>query len=229
MQIDIIKDILMLKEDEGYNILNLGIKKSEKITLVFNGDANFSDVYMDFLEDLNVLNLDLYSMFHKEILKELENLEDEEVLHLISISVIADSEGNTISIYSPCDLSVYKEGADELISSMKAVRDKLDKKLNEILDSYVEKEDDLRVFELVFKRDITGRFKYYDFSRMIDRKIYQQKQEIRELLSLNFEEKLINKAQEEGFNMEDIKNEEVIFKFHTDMNEIFDLQIGTYK
>lgn len=34
MQTDIIKDILNLKENEGYNILNLGIKKDSNFTKV---------------------------------------------------------------------------------------------------------------------------------------------------------------------------------------------------
>lgn len=227
MQTNIIKDILNLKENEGYSILRLGIKKEDNIAFVIEADANFSDIFEECLEELTMANMQLFNIYKDEVLKDLDNLNEVDTLTTLSISVIADNEGNTIAIYTPY-ISIYKDEANELIELIQNIQSKLDKKLNDILSKFVDKEDNLKNFELVFKRDSNGKLKYYDFNRLCDRKISQQKNEIRELLSSEFEEKLINEANELGYELSKIEKEQVVFIFNTDMKEIFDLKLAVY-
>lgn len=91
------------------------------------------------------------------------------------------------------------------------------------------KSKDLKEFELVFKKDIKGNLKYSNFNRLTDRPISQQKVEIKELLSLGFEEALVNIAIEKGIDLSEIDdNEEMVFGFKTDKDYIHELKIGFY-
>lgn len=228
MDITIIKEILNLKEKEGYSILRLGIKNEEQIRFSIERDEHFSEIFTESLDEITMLSVHLSNIYKKEVAEDLTKLKNEELLALLNISVIANEEGNTISMYVPY-VRIYKEGADELIELVKKIQHDLDEKLNKILSQFVDSEDSIKEFELALKKDSSGDFKYHDFNRMTDRKISQQKSEVRELLSLGFEKKLITKAYEMGYDLYEIEDKEIIFIFNTDMKEILDLKIGTFR
>lgn len=226
MRIDIVKDILNLKEGEGYKIVEIGVEKGDTVKFVMEQDDNHAEIFEDCLQDFFTLNMKLYTMYENEILADLESEKDADGLIIMMVSVIATSEGNAISIYVPY-LDIYKENANELIESIQVLQSKLDKNLNNILNDFVDKEDDIREFELVFKRDNFGGLKYDNFIRAVDRSIPQQKQEVGKLLSLNFEEKLICEASKLGYDLDEISNDKIVFNFSTDMKDIFNLMVGT--
>lgn len=230
MKINTIKDILELKENEKNEILVMGIKrdhKDNKITFVVNSDVDYLDIYEDLLEELNLANITLFKTYSEEIMNDLQKIKSDETLATITVSIIVDNQGNTISVYVPY-VSIYKEGANELIDMIKLIQIELERKMNKIIDNFVSNEDDIKEFQLVFKKDSDGQLKYYDFNRMTDRKIYKQKEEIAQLLSLNFEEKLLNRFSEMGYDSSNIENDEIVFAFNTDMKEIYNLIIQIY-
>lgn len=225
MNNNVMKNILNLKEQEGFSILELFIsKENDELKMSFDMDTELNEIYRDFIDELVILNMSLLKVYGDEIQQDLEKLKS---VPTIKISVTADKEGNTVSLYLPY-IKVYKKGADEILEMSKILIEKMDKKLNDLLDNYVAVEDSLREFELVYKRNDDGEFKYCDFNRMIDRKISEQKYEISQLMSLGFEDKLIDKLKEVGYDLDKVKNEEIVIAFETDMKDIYNIKLGVY-
>lgn len=225
MNINTIKNILDLKEGEGYSVLDLGIDKGSR-SLKIEGEQHFLSIYKDFIEDLADVHIRLINLYMDEIMSDLVNLNDN-LLKVISVSVTADEKENLIIINTPY-IKTYKEGADELIELVQKIQLSLNKKLNEILSDFIDKEDNIKEFDFLFVKDSYGNFKYHScVKRPDDTKQYEI--DIDELLSLDFENKLLNKVTEIGYVLSKIECDYIGFYFYTDMQEVLELKIKIFK
>ena len=226
MDVRTMENILNFKEGEGQVFIECHVVKKDDdsgIAFDFKLDTDFNEIYRNDVGTLTALATLSYQLYYDEIHKELS--ENEEV-PILSVSVIAGKEENETSIYLNY-AGIYKKGYEELIKSAQEVNERLSQNLTRILDQFANAEENIKPFELIFKKQ-DGGYRFCDFCRLADREIRQQKLEIRELMSRGFEKKLLDKAEEIGYNLSEMENNEIVMAFSTDNKEIYGLKIGTF-
>ena len=226
MDVRTMENILNFKEGEGQVFIECRITKKESgngVSFNFELDTDFNEVYGDDIASLQALVISLYDLYQNEIH---EDLKENDAALALAVSAIADEEGNATSTYLHYT-GTYKKGSEELIKSAQAINERLTQKLNQKLDEFANVEENIKPFELIFKKQ-NGEYKFFDFCRLAGREIPQQKQEVSELMSLGFEQKLLDKAEEVGYNLSEIKSDQIFVAFSTDNKEIYGLKIGRF-
>ena len=144
MKNSILKDILDLKEGNGYHIIDISYKSYEdgRFSLVFDGDANFQFIIEDKFEELITASISLYKVYKEEIKRTLKSSNSNE-FPLVSLSVIADNKGNCINM-KISNFGVTKANPndiEEIINTLNNINNNLTDNLNKLLDKFAEEND----------------------------------------------------------------------------------------
>lgn len=226
MKIDIINDILELKENRRCNILKLGLstnKEKENLKLDYQGDSDFDEIYFEYLSELTNLAIYMLTLLKEDDIKTLETKEE---IMLLAIDIIGKGKENEIQIRK-----LYELDNKDLDIKLDELRVVLTNKLRDILEDYLKNEDDIRQFDFIFVEGGKHGYTYQSFCRLCDRPIPQQKDEIRLLLNSNIEDILFNEIKKTKFDLSE-KHEKIFVSFKVNMNnisKILELKIGTFK
>lgn len=229
----ILYKILNLQKGACINYAIISTKKSDgKFNLVLDFDESYTNSLFtdDILAKLCTVCMKLSTIYNREITQILEE-NPESLVPLLNFYIDCDDEGPFCGLHSSFigenKNSHFADLEDSIINELKILNSKLDIKLEDFLNDFIDFLDKEHVYfyEFIFKKN-NGWYSFYNFCRNPHRNISEQKNNVNYLLSLGIEDKLRNTVNKLNIKI----NNDVtmkIFKFFANNNgDIFELQIS---
>lgn len=138
-----------------------------------------------------------------------------------------------LAVHIPhCGNIISKENEEKLeavLNDLKDIQSSMNESLEKFINNYINEKETmgLRRFKLIFKKNNSGEFKtnYMSFMRLGDRKISEQKEDLKNLLEDNIDKKILNALPSVNFDVKTFEGDLFIADFFTDGKEIYDLEV----
>lgn len=156
---------------------------------------------------------------------------EEKTFPFISVVLTMDENDATINgkFYFIDKLNSENKSEVDLIATFSDVFYEVSLYANSLINEYAELRDDNKLFRLsefqfIYKRDKSNNWRYDAFARLVDRPIFQQKKEVYDLLSRNFEEKLLSIIRIKPYD----NNQTLAIKFFSDGFDVIGIQTCSF-
>lgn len=232
MNLKSIETLIELKDNESVEIGVVYAQFEDNRLTVQNCIVyDFEELTSIFIAEISAVSIALVSTFKNEIKKDIKNCETND---LLKIEIKPSDKGfkvNLNSYYLNKYMSDIRDehfriNIDELVSSIKVLESDIEEHINERISNYLELKEVGKIKEYILLYENGRDISRYDFVRLTDRPISQQKVEIQELIDSGLTGKIYDDIIEDNPELID-KKLSVSFTLVND-NEVRDIRVSTF-